>query len=43
MRVTPRPIVTLLRRVQDPNAQAPMEVTPLGMVTLVKLVQPPNA
>ena len=40
--VTPLPIVTLLRPVQEKNALVPIVVTVLGMVTLVRLVQLEN-
>ena len=43
MLVTPLPIVTLARLVQESNAAYPMLVTLLGMMMLVKLVQPPKA
>ena len=39
MLVTLLPIVTLVRLVQQSNAESPMLVTLLGIVTLVRLVQ----
>ena len=43
MRVTPLPIVTLVRLLQERNASSPMLMTLSGMVTLARLVQSEKA